>query len=99
MLIEDDRAYLVGVYTQPEHRGTGLAAQLFEAAVEWSWAQSEVRNIRLHVHRDNPRAAAFYRRQGFRVITGPDPEKPDCPEYEMELVRPSCRGFRDGRRP
>ncbi|MFP8961745.1 GNAT family N-acetyltransferase [Streptomyces nanhaiensis] len=36
-----------------EHRGTGLAAQLLEAAVEWSWARPAVEGVRLYVHEDN----------------------------------------------
>ncbi|WP_344630773.1 GNAT family N-acetyltransferase [Streptomyces glaucosporus] len=88
VLVEGDRTQLVGVYMRPEHRGTGLAAQLFEAAREWSWARPEVRGIRLYVHENNHRAAAFYRRQGFQATGGTDSCSSD-PDYEMELLRAS----------
>lgn len=90
VLVEGDRTQLVGVYMRPEHRGTGLAAQLFEAAVEWSWACSAVERVRLYVHEDNHRAEAFYRRRGFRR-TGridTDPRASAFTAHEMELLRP-----------
>ncbi|MCG3042905.1 GNAT family N-acetyltransferase [Streptomyces fenghuangensis] len=90
VLVEGDRTQLVGVYMKPEHRGTGLAAQLFEAAVEWSWARPAVEGVRLYVHEDNRRAEAFYRRRGFRR-TGridTDPRASAFTAHEMELPRP-----------
>ncbi|CAL9432601.1 hypothetical protein SUDANB106_02106 [Streptomyces sp. enrichment culture] len=90
VLAEGDRTQLVGVYMSPGHRGTGLAAQLLEAAVEWSWARPAVERVRLYVHEDNHRAEAFYRRQGFRCTgrTDTDPRASAFTAYEMELPRP-----------
>jgi len=91
VLLKADRyAHIVGVYVRPEHRGTGLATQLFEAAAEWAWARPGIRGLRLCVHKDNSRAEAFYRRQGFRTIgmTDPDPQGSGFLAYEMELARP-----------
>ncbi|MGY1456906.1 GNAT family N-acetyltransferase [Streptomyces sp. SS8] len=90
VLVEGDRTQLVGVYMKPEHRGTGLATRLLEAAVEWSWTRPAVEGVRLYVHEDNHRAEAFYRRRGFRR-TGridTDPRASAFTAHEMELLRP-----------
>ncbi|MFG3347308.1 GNAT family N-acetyltransferase [Streptomyces sp. NPDC048018] len=87
-----DQTHLVGVFVRPEARGAGVIDALFRAAVEWSWTLPEpaIRRVRLYVHEDNARAAAFYRRFGF-VATG---EKVAMPgdeaafEVEYELPRP-----------
>jgi GNAT superfamily N-acetyltransferase len=78
---------IVRVYVRPEHRGTGLAVELFEAAVAWTWQR--VDRVCLWVHEDNPRAQALYTRMGF-VRTGKtmafelDETQTD---YEMLLTR------------
>ncbi|MFC9794539.1 GNAT family N-acetyltransferase [Streptomyces sp. NPDC057695] len=60
------QTHVVGVYVRPEARGTGVIDALFRAGVEWSWSLAEpVERVRLYVHEDNARAAAFYRRFGF----------------------------------
>ncbi|NLU70995.1 GNAT family N-acetyltransferase [Streptomyces sp. HNM0574] len=89
VLVEKDSVDVVGVYVRPEHRGTGLAGQLFAAAEEWArpLRRIGVRRMRLHVHEDNPRAEALYRRLGY-VRTGEadaDPKNPALNQYEMEL--------------
>lgn len=84
-----DQTHIVGVYVRPEARGTGVIDALFRAGVEWSWSLPEpvVRRVRLYVHEDNARAAAFYRRFGF-VATGdrvavPGDESAHEVEYEI----------------
>jgi GNAT superfamily N-acetyltransferase len=69
--IEAPQAHLVGVFVRAGSRGGGLADRLCEAAAEWAWSlrDPEMERVRLFVHRDNPRALAFYRRFGF-VATG-----------------------------
>jgi GNAT superfamily N-acetyltransferase len=69
--IHAPQAQLAGAFVRAEHRGSGLAARLFEGAAQWAWTLREpaIDRIRLFVHRDNPRAEAFYRRFGF-VATG-----------------------------
>ncbi|MEU0162938.1 GNAT family N-acetyltransferase [Streptomyces sp. NPDC006261] len=64
---EVDQGHLVGVFVRPEARGAGVADALFQVAVDWAWSLSVPRleRVRLYVHEDNPRAAAFYRRFGF----------------------------------
>ncbi|MFC8452639.1 GNAT family N-acetyltransferase [Kitasatospora sp. NPDC057223] len=65
---EQSQTHLVGVFVRPEARGTGLAHELFQAALEWSWKLPDphIERVRLFVHQDNSRAEAMYRRAGFR---------------------------------
>ncbi|WP_329175635.1 GNAT family N-acetyltransferase [Streptomyces sp. NBC_01477] len=79
------QAQLVGVFVRAEHRGSGLAEQLFEAGVAWAWSlrAPAVGRVRLFVHAANERAAAFYRRFGFTatgLAVGED--------QEMQITRP-----------
>ncbi|MGW5424367.1 N-acetyltransferase family protein [Streptomyces sp. NPDC003943] len=85
-----DQTQLVGVYVRPEARGAGVIDALFRAAVEWSWALPEpaVERVRLYVHEDNHRAAAFYRRFGF-VASGGRMLLADAESgYDLEYVLP-----------
>ncbi|MER7959714.1 MULTISPECIES: GNAT family N-acetyltransferase [unclassified Streptomyces] len=89
-----DQTHIVGVYVRPEARGTGVIDALFRAGVEWSWALPEptVQRVRLYVHEDNARAAAFYRRFGF-VATGVRVAMPgddSAHEVEYEVRRPGA---------
>ncbi|MCZ1008241.1 GNAT family N-acetyltransferase [Streptomyces lydicus] len=95
VLVEEDeevpQTHVVGVYVRPEHRGTGLARELFEAAIGWSWdlADPVMERVRLWVHEENPRAEALYRSLGF-VATGrtmADPKDVAALEREMALSR------------
>jgi GNAT superfamily N-acetyltransferase len=82
--------HLVSAYVRPEHRGTGVAEQLFRAAIDWTWCNTKAERVRLWVHADNARAQAFYRRLGFTRTGGtmPFPPSPDELEHEMALPRP-----------
>ncbi|WIB15026.1 GNAT family N-acetyltransferase [Curtobacterium sp. MCPF17_050] len=76
---------LVGVFVDPEHRGreSGVTDALLDAVEDWAWGRGD--RILLHVHEDNPRAIAFYRRRGF-VPTGrlvPYPLPPYGEELEL----------------
>ncbi|MEW2438537.1 GNAT family N-acetyltransferase [Streptomyces caniferus] len=95
VLVEEDeempQTHMVGVYVRPEHRGTGLARELFEAAIGWSWGLADpvVERVRLWVHEENARAEALYRSLGF-VATGrilADPKDAAAMEREMALPR------------
>lgn len=81
--IERDGGYVIGVYVHPDHRGAGLVDRLFDAALAWA-REIGLDRARLHVHTDNARARAVYRRLGFAEtgsgFTGPIGE-------ELEMAR------------
>ncbi|MCX4970375.1 GNAT family N-acetyltransferase [Streptomyces sp. NBC_00654] len=93
---EVNQGHLVGVFVRPEARGTGVTDALFRAAVDWAWSLSEpwLERVRLYVHENNPRAAAFYRRFGFvpsgQTVPMPggasDREPDQEPDLELEYV-------------
>lgn len=86
-----DQGHLVAVFVRPEVRGTGVTDALFREAVAWAWSLSGPRleRVRLHVHENNPRAAAFYRRFGFLPsgVSVPAPGGPGERELEYVLGR------------
>jgi GNAT superfamily N-acetyltransferase len=86
--IEVDQAHLVGVFVRPDHRGTGLAQDLFAAAVAWARTEATplATRIRLYVHQDNSRAEAFYRKLGFARTGHSVPVPGDESSAEIELV-------------
>ncbi|KOX36926.1 MULTISPECIES: GNAT family N-acetyltransferase [unclassified Streptomyces] len=93
-----DQTHVVGVYVRPGARGAGVVDALFRAGVEWSWSLAEpvVERVRLYVHEENARAAAFYRRFGF-TATGERVAVPGsevAEEVEYGLGRPVSPGAR-----
>ncbi|WP_168222938.1 GNAT family N-acetyltransferase [Oceanicola sp. D3] len=58
------RAFVMSVYLQPAHRGTGLASDLLGAALALA-GESGVAQVELYVSSAAPRAHAFYLREGF----------------------------------
>ncbi|WP_324795069.1 GNAT family N-acetyltransferase [Streptomyces cyaneofuscatus] len=93
---EVNQGHLVGVFVRPEVRGAGVTDALFRVAVDWAWSLSAPRleRVRLYVHENNPRAAAFYRRFGFvpseqrMPVPGPGPGSGagERREWELEYV-------------
>ncbi|WP_298942501.1 GNAT family N-acetyltransferase [uncultured Microbacterium sp.] len=63
-IVADRRIDVVGVFVAPHHRGTGILAKLFDAAVGWATAHG-ANDLFLDVHADNSRAQAAYRKNGF----------------------------------
>lgn len=61
------RAFVMSVYLQPAHRGSGLASELISAAFEQARADG-VLQLELYVSTAAPRARAFYAREGFREV-------------------------------
>ncbi len=92
--VEQTQGHVVGVFVRAGQRGTGLTEALFAGALEWAWGLEEpaLERVRLFVHEDNPRAAAFYRRYGFRPsgVVVPTPGNADAKELEYVLQRPAA---------
>ncbi len=58
---------------------------LFDAGLEWAWAQGAER-VRLLVHEDNARALRAYRKAGFTETGVTTTLGPDAGERELELA-------------
>lgn len=84
-VVERKQGHVVGVFVQPEHRGSGLIKALFDAGLEWAWARG-AEAVRLYVHEDNGRAQAAYRKVGFRPSGGVVPFVHDAGQRELEFV-------------
>jgi len=82
------QTHVVGVFVEPAARGTGVAEELFRAALEWSWSLSEPRieRARLFVHEDNARAEAMYGKVGFKRTGVSVPVPADSSKREIELA-------------
>jgi RimJ/RimL family protein N-acetyltransferase len=82
------QTHIVGVFVKPVARGTGLAEELFQAALEWSWSLAEPRieRVRLFVHEDNARAEAMYGKVGFKRTDFSAPVPGDATRREIELA-------------
>ncbi len=83
------QTHLVGVFVRPEARGTGLAHELFGAALDWSWALAEPRieRVRLFVHEHNTRAEAMYVRAGFAPTGASIPAPDGAADLECAVSR------------
>ncbi|MEU8775196.1 GNAT family N-acetyltransferase [Streptomyces sp. NPDC048606] len=92
--VERGQGHVVGVFVRPEHRGTGLTEALFVAGVEWAWALEgpSLERVRLFVHEDNARAAAFYRRFGFAASGRVVELEGGAGKHEHEYVLDRPRG-------
>lgn len=88
---ESAQTHIVGVFVKPAFRGTGLAEELFRAALEWSWSSTEpqTERVRLFVHEDNARAEAMYGKVGFKRtgVSVPVPGDSSRQEIELALMR------------
>lgn len=86
---EDDlRPVLVGVYVAPEVRGSesGVTDALL-GRVE-TWARGHGDALLLHVHADNARARAAYRKRGFEEDGVTIPYALDPTQFEYEMSKP-----------
>lgn len=79
--------YLVAVYVTPaaRGRGSGVAPALLAAAEAWAAARSDT--IALEVHEHNPRARAFYERNGYALTGSTRPYPFDPTTFELEMVK------------
>lgn len=92
-IADDRRAFVVGVWVRPSHRGSGAVDRLLDAAAAWA-AEQGLDRLLLDVHRDNHRAQAAYRRSGFEP-TGETLTGPIGPEIVM--ARPLAGGVHERR--
>ena len=77
-------AFVVQMWVEPTRRGAGVFDALVDAVISDAREQG-LRAIGLHVYRANERAAAAYRRRGFRLVENPTAE---CPADEAEYLLP-----------
>ena len=78
---------LVGVYVAPAVRGrdAGVADALLDAVEDW--ARGRAATLTLHVHEDNGRAIAYYRRRGYEFTGHTVPYNLDPSRNEREMRR------------
>ena len=73
---------VMGFVVDQAHRNRGIGGDMLESAIEQVYNEFGKRSLALGVHRDNPRAGAFYERHGFRrtgVFEGSD-------EYYLRII-------------
>lgn len=78
---------LVAVYVAPSARGkaAGVTDALLDAVEDW--ARRRATTLTLHVHEDNARAIAFYRRRGYDFTGRTMPYSLDPTRNELEMRR------------
>lgn len=83
-LRDSGAAYLVAMWVAAHARGTGVADALVETTLAHARAEG-LRTVLLHVVEGNERAAAVYRRTGFRLTGRSNPvgEHSGLIEHEM----------------
>ncbi len=86
-VFDDGRAYLLGVYVSPAHRGGGVADALLTAVEEWVVTSTTAPRLLLDVHEDNPRAQRFYARRGYALTGRSSPYPLDPSRRELEMAR------------
>ncbi len=80
------RAWLMGVYVSPAHRGDGTAVALLGMAEEWARARG-FEKLHLEVHEHAHPAQRFYERQGFSPTGSTSPYPLDLATSELEMVK------------
>ncbi|SDD00285.1 GNAT family N-acetyltransferase [Actinokineospora iranica] len=85
---------MISVWAHPDTRGTGLAAKVVTAVIDWAHTHNATQVTAWAVG-TNTRALRFYQRLGF-TLTGRDDDHPHNPALrELELVHPvlACQDF------
>ncbi len=80
------QGHVVSVYVAPEHRGTGVAAELLDGVRRWATEEAGLDRLHLFVHEHNARARAFYRRYGFSETGATLPYDLDPTAVEVEMM-------------
>lgn len=73
--------YIAGLFVRQEARSRGIGTALVE------YVRKDRQALSLHVYRDNPRAAAFYRRAGFSLQGEGTDAATGAAEYQMAWQR------------
>lgn len=80
------RAWLLGVYVTPAHRGDGTAGALLDAVESWALDRG-FDALYLDVHERAIPAQRFYDRQGFRRTGASHPCPLDTAATEFEMMK------------
>ncbi|NJC66091.1 GNAT family N-acetyltransferase [Planosporangium flavigriseum] len=83
----DQRAFIFSVYVAPAFRGRRVADDLFDRVERWAHEEGHPA-LFLHVHEDNARAIAFYRRRGYDFTGAREPYALDPAQTELEMRLP-----------
>ena len=73
---------VMGFVVDQKHRNQGIGGEILESAIRQVYDEFGKRSLALGVHKDNPRAGAFYERHGFHrtdVYEGSD-------EYYLRII-------------
>ena len=62
-----DAGHITEIYVAADHRGEGLASELFDRAVTWADEQG-CEQLQIGVHPDNERARSIYHEWGFEPV-------------------------------
>jgi len=62
---EGHRAYIAGLYVDPDHRGQGIGRALLARGIEESKKNNEIRRLNLNVVSDQKAAISLYESMGF----------------------------------
>ncbi|MFL6117218.1 MAG: GNAT family N-acetyltransferase [Catenulispora sp.] len=81
---------IVGVYVQPEARGTDVARRLNQACIDFA-RTTDAKELMLKVRDDNDRGRRFYEREGFEVTGFSEPHNLDPSHDLIEMCYPSFR--------
>jgi RimJ/RimL family protein N-acetyltransferase len=80
---DGDPAWLVGMWVEPDARGSGVADELVATALEWA-GNAHIGAVHLHVTDGNERAERLYLRHGFaRTGASLRRERDGVTEHEM----------------
>ncbi len=83
-------AWIVGMWVDPDARGSGVADELVSAALEWAETEGFA-TVRLHVTHGNERAERLYVRHGFSR-TGENFSRDRDGAEEIEMRREIASG-------
>lgn len=70
--------YIEGIFVERSYRSKGIGKQLLD------FVKEKYNSLSLHVYRDNARAVAFYRREGFGICAEQTDEATEAAEYAMK---------------